>query len=213
MIKITAVSDTHKYYTRLPCSPCDIFIHAGDFDVNSSFEELYHFIKWIKTIKAETLIVVPGNHDCFIEDNLQLVEQLFKENKITMLINKMITVRGLKIYGSPYTPMFNSWAFMKHRGDEISKIWDNIPKCDILVTHGPALNILDKTVDGESVGCYDLKRAINRINPDYHIFGHIHHSHGFTVHKKTKCYNVSVLDDNYDLVNTPTVIEIKEKNE
>ena len=41
------------------------------------------------------------------------------------------------MYGSPWQPEFNDWAFNLNRGEECREKWDMIPKdTDILITHG-----------------------------------------------------------------------------
>lgn len=43
---------------------------------------------------------------------------------------------------------------------------------DILITHGPPMGILDKTIEEqEHVGCADLLDAVKRVKPKVHIFG------------------------------------------
>ena len=74
------------------------------------------------------------------------------------LCDSGLEFEGLKIWGSPYTPTFGKWNFMRNRGDEIKKHWDLIPSdVDILVTHGPPYGIFDETIDGIHAGCEDLR--------------------------------------------------------
>lgn len=46
------------------------------------------------------------------------------------------------------------------------------------MTHGPPKYILDDTGDGRSAGCEHLRRAIARVKPRLHCFGHIHKGYG-----------------------------------
>jgi Icc-related predicted phosphoesterase len=99
----------------------------------------------------------------------------------TYLIDDMVTVEGLNIYGSPWQPTFFDWAFNLDRGAPLKEKWDLIPSTgvDILVTHGPPMGILDKVYDGERVGCEELAKAVKeRIKPRLHVFGHIHEEAG-----------------------------------
>ncbi|KAG9189570.1 hypothetical protein G6011_06438 [Alternaria panax] len=94
------------------------------------------------------------------------------------------------IYASPYTPMLGASAFQyisnedrfnpsgtpswaQNVGTETSTIPDNV---DIVMTHGPPKYILDE-IDGQSAGCEHLRRAIARVRPRLHCFGHIHSPH------------------------------------
>lgn len=47
-------------------------------------------------------------------------------------------------------------------------------KIDVLVTHGPPFGILDKTINKVNAGCKGLLKFVEKINPQVHIFGHIH---------------------------------------
>lgn len=49
---------------------------------------------------------------------------------------------------------------------------------DIVMTHGPAKYRLDCSSFDESLGCPHLFRAIRRLRPKLHVFGHVHHSYG-----------------------------------
>ena len=62
---------------------------------------------------------------------------------------------------------------------------DPIPEnTDILITHGPPQGLhdeVDEVYSGpRNVGCPHLRRAIERIRPRLHVFGHIHEGHGVT---------------------------------
>lgn len=98
------------------------------------------------------------------------------------------------IYVSPYTPAFGDWAFAYgHNEDRFSApdqsvddanayVAENpIPdEVDIVITHGPPKGILDRCPEG-NVGCEKLLRAIRRVKPTMHCFGHIHEGHGAAV--------------------------------
>jgi hypothetical protein len=50
---------------------------------------------------------------------------------------------------------------------------------DVLMTHGPPKYVLDlNPVTGESIGCPHLFRAVRRIKPRIHAFGHAHSGYG-----------------------------------
>ena len=97
------------------------------------------------------------------------------------------------IYVSPYTPAFGDWAFAyEHNQDRfnspqqpvdgVTSIATNpIPNdVDIIMTHGPPCGILDWCPQS-NVGCPNLLRAIRRVKPLMHCFGHIHESNGIEV--------------------------------
>lgn len=49
---------------------------------------------------------------------------------------------------------------------------------DIIMTHGPPWKHRDKVYDGFEAGCPHLLRALNRVRPRLHCFGHIHEAWG-----------------------------------
>ena len=88
-------------------------------------------------------------------------------------------VNGIKIFGSPYTPTFGNWAFMKSR-ETINRVWEQIPEgMDIVAVHGPCKGILDLSRNRQNVleFCGDSalrKHVLDRIKPKYFLSGHIH---------------------------------------
>ncbi|CAH1108078.1 unnamed protein product [Psylliodes chrysocephalus] len=83
---------------------------------------------------------------------------------------------GIKLYGSPWQPEFGNWAFNLRRGEECLSKWNAIPgDTDILITHTPPLGHGDLVCSGIRAGCVDLLSTVQqRVQPKYHIFGHIH---------------------------------------
>lgn len=204
MIKIVAISDTHGRQFNLPSA--DILIHSGDWSGAGVYQDTFKFLNWMESIKADykQIIVVPGNHDIYVEQNIALTKTEFKNRGIELLIDEAFQYDYLKIYGSPWTPIFGNWAFMKNE-EQLKKIFENIPvDTNILVTHGPANGILDEldqfgSAPGENVGSKSLLNKLEQINPDIHIFGHIHCRSGFKLHKKTLCVNAASVNEQYRL--------------
>lgn len=96
----------------------------------------------------------------------------------------------LTVYASPYTPGSGDWAFSyqpsEDRFNDANQTAPNrtaistnpIPSdVDIVITHGPPRSILDQ-VDNQNLGCPNLLRAVSRVRPLMHCFGHIHEGHG-----------------------------------
>ncbi|PGH19857.1 hypothetical protein AJ80_03774 [Polytolypa hystricis UAMH7299] len=104
------------------------------------------------------------------------------------------------LYASPYQPAFCNWAFAYKRShdrfnppapavdddDARRPAWDfqapnpipSFPAVDIMLTHGPPQGVLDETNRDERVGCVHLRRAVARVRPRLHCFGHIHEGYG-----------------------------------
>jgi len=148
-----------------------------------------------------------------LEKDLYIRENIFTR-EIIYLENSGVEVAGYKIWGSPISPTFFNWAFMANRGDDIQKYWDMIDEdVDILITHGPPMGTLDMTTRGESVGCWDLARAVERTKPQLHVFGHIHNQQGIVEKDGTIYVNASVLNDYYCYAYEPKVIDLPTKDE
>jgi Icc-related predicted phosphoesterase len=131
------------------------------------------------------------------------------------LFDSEVVVDGLRIYGAPWTPPFFQWAFMLGP-TEIAAKWDLIPRgIDVLCTHGPPLGIGDsvpKVGRGyEHVGCPALRRAVERVNPRLHVFGHVHADHGHCAVGRTLFVNAASCDQRYQIANQPIVVEMEDR--
>jgi len=208
MIKIVAFSDTHRKRPDIKESG-DILIFAGDDDIYN-VEHLADFVFWFKDLNFTHKIMIAGNHDFYLQ-NVPFAKEYLKENNVVYLEDSSVEVEGLKIYGSPYTPTFMSWAFMEDEA-KLGKRFNKIPKdIDILVTHGPAYGALDQIVPGQNpqynkgkhLGSVSLKETVDKLqNLKYHIFGHIHGSYG----SRGVALNASICDEQYNPVNKPIVV-------
>ena len=71
----------------------------------------------------------------------------------------------------------------------------NIPSnVDIVMTHGPPKYLLDSFASGGSAGCEHLRRAICRVRPLLHCFGHVHSAYGMQRVLWRDAYNTSELE-------------------
>lgn len=184
-MNIWHISDTHGYHDLLK-TPHDVnvVIHSGDCsnprDPYNNEPEVRRFIDWYKELPIEYKIYVAGNHDSSIEKGL-VTKKDFSDNGIIYLENDYITIDGVKIFGSPYTPTFGNWSFMKDRV-KLERLWRDAihDDVDIVVTHGPSKGILDKAENRDhQLECCGDKSLLNRIleiQPSYHLFGHIHNN-------------------------------------
>jgi len=202
-MKIVCISDLHNVYTDLILPKGDVLIVAGDIDTHGGEILFLAFNFWMCSLDYKYKIVIAGNHDkYFAENNVRSTPYIY-------LNNSGVEIEGVKFYGSPVSPKFGHWSFMKERGDESAKVWDKIPDdTDVLITHGPPYGILDETAFKQKVGCYDLLQRVLKVQPKYHIFGHIHEAYGTEKIGDTTFINASVVDFRYNLKNNPVVIEI-----
>ncbi len=104
----------------------------------------------------------------------------FSEAGIIYLENAATIINGIKFWGSPHTPQFGEWAFMKSR-QTINRVWDEIPPdTDVLIVHGPPKGVRDLSFDRhgnlEYCGCGALMKKCFRMKDQLKLvlFGHIH---------------------------------------
>jgi hypothetical protein len=115
-------------------------------------------------------------------------------------------ISGLTFYGSPWQPIFAKprfWAFALPDDDNSATAevtWGKIPAgVDVLITHGPPRGVLDMTRDNGPCGCPILRKALDRVRPRLHVFGHIHETHGQELLQEigTLCVNASICSYEY----------------
>ena len=184
-MRLLHISDTHGYHEAFPMSRfegIDIVVHSGDCsnprDPYRNEPEVRAFIAWYRDVPVKHKIYVAGNHDTSIEKRL-VTPGDFAEAGITYLENAATTIEGIKFWGSPHTPTFGEWAFMKSR-DKINRVWNAIPEdTDILIVHGPPKGVRDLSFDKlgrlEYCGCSALmKKCLKLPKLRMVMFGHIH---------------------------------------
>jgi Icc-related predicted phosphoesterase len=178
-LEIICLSDTHELHRDVRVPDGDMLIYAGDitfFSKNPSV--LTDFNDWLGELSHKYKIVIPGNHD-------RLLEQPKHQRTITnahLLINAGIELGGLKIWGSPVTPYADT-AFGIPSAEARVKHWELMPTgLDILITHGPPLEVLD-CAPGQNFhgGCPQLRDAVVKKHPRLHVFGHVHGGYGTQV--------------------------------
>ncbi len=204
-MKIVCISDTHRQEKNLILPKGDMLICAGDIGIRDEFD-LEVVIDWFKSLDFSHIIFCGGNHDLYLEQLFKAKIEPVMPKNIHYLCNTEVTIDGIKFWGSPYSPFFNNWAFMDF-GQELKKIWFTIPEdTDIIITHCPSFGIND-VVNGISQGCAFLRDRIKEIKPKYHICGHVHEGHGIYADEHTAYINASLMDEYYEMVNKPIVVE------
>lgn len=219
---ITFISDTHtkhKSITKdLPGG--DLLIHCGDF-MNSGYsdKEFKQFLDWLNSIHSyQTKVFIGGNHDRYLENYPNEVREIMNlyPNIIylqdTSFSYSKTVDESVSIWGSPWQPEFNNWAFNLPRGgEELERKWDEIPNdIDILITHGPPQKILDTSgapFRTPLLGCEKLAKRVKKIKPKLHAFGHIHGSYGYYCDGYTHFINAAILNERYEYTNTPITVD------
>jgi Icc-related predicted phosphoesterase len=208
-MKVVVISDTHTFEGAITIPDGDVLIHAGDATIAGTPQEVSAFGKWLDGQPHKHKIAIAGNHDWLFEKNPEQARYLIQFEGVHYLQDSSIEIDGVKFYGSPWQPWFNDWAFNLPRGVEIKHKWNLIPKCDVLITHGPPWGTLDTVrPNSQHLGCEDLAEAVRRTRPKIHIFGHIHGGYGQHETRHTRFINASICDEAYHPVNAPIVFEL-----
>ena len=202
-MKLILISDTHGMHSNLHLPAGDTLIHCGDVCGRSDENSVRDFAEWFDSQPHEHKIVIAGNHD-------KHMSAKWFANSI-YLQDEGVTLDGVKFYGSPWTPTFFDWYWMKDRGEDIAERWRKIPDdTDVLITHGPAADTgkLSWTDQGTDVGCEDLQESITRLKPVLHCFGHIHEGYGSHKADGVEYRNASICNLDYAPTNRPMVFNL-----
>lgn len=140
---------------------------------------------------------------------------MFTGTKIKYLENDAIEIDGKKFYGTPYCHQFGNWAFMRD-DDHLALIFENIPEdLDVLLTHDAPYGTSDMILqnvpwmNGEHIGCIPLRDAVIAKQPKVLLHGHLHSTnHAVEILNETDVFNVSLVDEHYELVYKPLVFSI-----
>jgi len=208
-MRITCISDLHGTLPEIPV--CDILLVAGDvlpldiqhYRLQSVTWLQNRFAQWAESTKAKHIVMTAGNHDFVFEDMKVPIEG------VDVLIDKSITIEGLKIWGSPWSLPFFQWAFMATE-EELQKKYDLIPDdTNIILSHTPPYSVCDLTTDVINAGSKSLLSKIVQL-PELKLVvsGHIHEARGIKELGLTTIVNASVLDENYNFANKPWEFEL-----
>lgn len=210
---ITAISDMHGNLVDIP--KCDVLCICGDIvglNDQRSMDASKHwfenrFVNWINKLPCDKVLVIPGNHDFYIEecytnsnglnDTLLFDIEIKTNNKLKFLIDISFIYEGLKFYGTPWINPIRSrsyWAFEpdQYYDNLLETKFSKIPiDTDILISH-------DNPYNNETLSKYSM-------NARYHFYGHWHE--GVTSEKRNR-YNCSLLNDSYYLKYKPITIDV-----
>jgi Icc-related predicted phosphoesterase len=212
-MRLVIISDTHNEHNKVKLPDGDLLIFGGDMSDYGSIEEIENFISWFKSQPHEYKVIIAGNHDFAMEGSMSsmLINDI-RDEKTFYLDQQTVEIEGLTIFGSPYTPKYGYWAFMRERGPEMEYIWSAIPdKVDIVITHGPLYGYLDSfIVEGNNVftGCKALRARLANVDFKLHICGHIHEAYGYMHLNREKHYvNAAICNRHNVATNKPIVMD------
>lgn len=220
MTRVVATGCTHG--VNLPDIPeGDFFLYTGDASsiYEHKFQEQSKYFKgtfgpWLQDISAENKVGIAGNHDGIAEQNRAVFDKLDWH----YLQDEVLEVGGLKIWGSPMSPTFNNWYFM--RDDKgLGELWETIPRdVDILLIHGPMYGVGDRVDErameqkrDPNVGSQTLRNRFDYVgfpNLKLFVFSHIHEAYGIYDYKGVKMVNASHVNFDYEPTNPPLVVEL-----
>lgn len=225
-MKIIALSDQHGNLEPIKES-CDVVVIAGDWSplyCQQDFVSVLNwwdkrFLPWMKTLKTDHIVIIPGNHDfaCthkLFEEELNKVLSCHRmTNKVHYLCRSSVIIGGKKFYGNPNSESSTVGAFSKPYNNQIYEFDDDT---DVLITHQPPRfgNVGFTKRFNKELGSVDLRNDILRSNIALNICGHIHTGDHTTTPvilnngKLAIIANVSILDEDYTVAYNPLVIEV-----
>ena len=196
-------------HRQVPVPGGDLLIHAGDCLGVGTLEELEDLNDWLGSLPHRHKILIAGNHDWCFQNEPDVAQT--RVTNATYLCDSGVDIGGTRFWGSPWTPVFFHWAFNLDRGQPLAERWALIPPdTDVLITHGPPAGILDNVLTGtgeQSVGCEELRSAVDRLRPRLHVFGHIHEGHGQRELGGSLFINASTCTGAFRPLNPPVVID------
>ncbi|MEL7117450.1 MAG: metallophosphoesterase family protein [Pseudomonadota bacterium] len=176
-MKILAFSDLHHNRAKAEAlvaasRDADLVIGAGDFcNHRQGLPEAMNLLAGIEA----PLVVVPGN----AESADELRDAAHKGT--TVLHGDDTEIDGVTFFGMGYavpeTP-FKDWSCDLSES-EADAMLSRCEGADIMVLHSPPKNHGDRTSTGLILGSIAIATAIERIQPTYAVFGHIHDSWGY----------------------------------
>lgn len=235
-LRICAISDLHG---QLPFAhtfeTTDITVICGDTvplnyqrsDELTEYWFSHEFRDWIYHLPTKYIFMIAGNHDFWMfKHDRDYVTRKFQEwfyGKVVYVEDYLFDYKGITIYGCPWCTGPYNWAFCPGNRPYrpvpiIDKYYDQIPDCDILITHQPP-NIGDIgtsyywTKSPENWGSDELRIAVKNKKIGLLLCGHVHSGqHARTVYPTPGCetvfYNVSLLNEEYKLFYEPRYLEI-----
>uniref|UniRef100_A0A4W5NDC1 Metallophosphoesterase domain containing 2a n=1 Tax=Hucho hucho TaxID=62062 RepID=A0A4W5NDC1_9TELE len=230
--RFVCVSDTHSRTDGIQMPYGDVLLHTGDFTELGLPSEVKKFNDWLGGLPYEFKVVIAGNHELTFDKDFmaELVKQDYYRfpsvsklkpedfddvqdllTNCVYLQDSDVTVKGFRIYGTPWSPWFNGWGFNLPRGQSLLDKWNQVPEgIDILMTHCPPLGFRDWVPkELQRVGCVELLNTVQRrVRPKLHAFGGIHEGYGIMTDGCTTFINSSTCTVSFQPTNPPIVFDL-----
>jgi len=198
MTRIVAVADLHgNLPDDLPGG--DVLVIAGDVcplaDHAVGFQERWlanAFRNWTDALTHREIVWIAGNHDFVCE-----LPGWRPSCRGRYLLDSATDVAGLSFYGTPWVPNLPGWAFHAGNEDLLDRMLE-IPRVDVLISHGPPHGYGDLLRRGGRAGSEALTARLEVAPPRLCLCGHIHEDHGrWRIGEETTVANVAYVDADY----------------
>jgi uncharacterized protein len=184
MVNVLVVADEEasnlQVHTLRDLSP-DLVLAAGDLS--------WDYLEWIASSVDAPMVFVPGNHDPAIESARRSRNGTWTADGLPCdaprphgLVNadqRVVEAAGLRIAGLGgcvrYRPGPNQYTQRQYvrRANRLLRRSRFGGPVDVLLTHAPPLGLGDGD-DGPHVGIEALHRVLDRLEPTWHLHGHVH---------------------------------------
>ena len=199
-MRILHISDTHSRHRKLPPLPnADIIIHSGDFTFAGSENEAYDFINWFCDLPFQHKIFIAGNHDLCMY-GADSIDGL--PNNVHYLCNNSIEISNVTFFGIP--------LFMEETMDgSFDRMINDIPdNTNVLITHQAPYGFCDEYRE-HHCGDRALREKTDMLpSLRCHLYGHQHEANAMIACNGIIFSNAAVLDNHYNLIANPRVIEL-----
>lgn len=197
-MRIIHLSDTHGCHRRLTnLLEADVVVHSGDFCMVGAEAEAIDFLNWFCDLPYAHKIFICGNHDdCLYGANITGLD-----SNVHYLCNSGIEIDGVMFYG---VPMFMGDCVTGRQQRNIEKIPADT---DVLITHSPAYGILDFD-NNINYGDESLLNKVVEVQPQLHLFGHIHARHGIAHEHGITFSNGAIMNSDYSKLFYPNLLTI-----
>lgn len=190
-MKILAVSDVHadrQFMQRMAQKGAeekvDLVVLAGD---------IFNFDQWAEGLiapfkeKGLEVSIVPGNHEGMAE-----IYTLAEKYKLHNLHGNFLIKGDVGIFGCGYADISHHQLTEEEFLDTLLKAHEKVKhlKKKVMVTHvQPSESILG--LHNPQWGSSGVRKAVEQLQPDIHICGHVHETHGIEDKiGRTRCINV-----------------------
>lgn len=213
-MKVAVTGDFHGYAPpEIP--ECDLLLFVGDLGTGERFGvKGWSYAKWLASL-AMPVVGVAGNHD-FDSNTFHDLPWHYLENDWT-IVTPFRDERQLKVWGSPLSVTFRTWAHMKS-DEALANVYAGIPDdTEIILSHGPPYGYGDLVQGVNRTGSRSLYERCREL-PNLKLLacGHIHEDYGIhrvptsPIHRDIRytVVNGSYVDERYKPGNPPIVVEL-----